>query len=171
MIYEGKDGVCVVFWIVWRMFLITMLQESWLRRSRKIAALGTRLWGAKVHWHFKPGKAREDEWGHLTAGLFCKNYNNFENYFEKYLQDFQVPLEGRICTATVSLGWGKETGQAGYNVQQISRKSNSKISLSVDEVKNVWISGEYSLDSTLWYYCSIMICGRTKPNLENSSID
>ena len=26
---------------------------------------------------------------------------------------------------------------------------NSKISLSVDEVKNVWISGEYRLDGTL----------------------
>ena len=39
--------------------------------------------------------------------------------------------------------------QAGYNVQQISGKSNSKKSLSVDEVKNVWISGEYRLDSTL----------------------
>ena len=41
----------------------------------------------------------------------------------------------------------------------------------MDEVLNVWESREYGLDSRLWFYCRVMICGQTKPNLGNSSND
>ena len=75
-----------------------------LGRFSKIAALGTRLRRAKVHWYINPGKAREDKWEKLTAGAFYQNLEFFENYFEKYLQVCQVPLEGSICIVTVSLG-------------------------------------------------------------------
>ena len=32
----------------------------------------------------------------------------------------------------------------------------------MDEVQNVWESGENGLDSRLWYYCRVMFCGQTK---------
>ena len=44
-----------------------------LGRFGKIAALGTRLRRAKVHWYIISGKAQEDEWEKLTAGAFYQN--------------------------------------------------------------------------------------------------
>ena len=72
IIYKGDRWSLRSFLECLTHVFITLLQNSWLERSRKITALGTRLWWTKVHWYIIPGKAREVEWGHLTAGLFCQ---------------------------------------------------------------------------------------------------
>ena len=52
-------------------------------------------------------------------------FGNFESYFDKYSQDFQVPMEGSICIVTVFLGWDKELLDKQVKiVQQISRRLN-----------------------------------------------
>ena len=54
-----------------------------------------------VHY---PGQGPRGRMGAFNSRTILAIFENFENYFEKYLQDFQVPLEGMFCIATVSLG-------------------------------------------------------------------
>ena len=74
-----------------------------LGRFSKIAALGTRLRRAKVHWYINPGKALEDKWEKLTAGAFYQNLEILKTILKNICRIFKFLW--KECFALLQCPW------------------------------------------------------------------